>query len=48
MQPNFATTVFNIGVKAPTMVGGKEIFCKIQATRTALWLLFSEYFNNLY
>ena len=36
MQPNFATTVFNIGVKAPTMFEGKEIFCKIQTSKTAL------------
>ena len=36
MQPNFATTVFNTGVKAPTMFGGKEFFCKIQTSKTAL------------
>ena len=47
MQTSFATTVFNIGVKAPTM-GAKKFFCKIQTSKTALSLFFGEYFNNLF
>ena len=37
MQPNFATTVLIWDrVKAPTMVGSKENFFKIQTSETAI------------
>ena len=48
MQPSFATTVYIIGVKVPTIVGGKETFCKIQTSKTALSLYFGEFFNKLF
>ena len=35
-------------VKASTMVGGKENFCKIQTSKTAISLFFGEFFYNLF
>ena len=34
-------------IKVPAMVGCKEYFCKIQTSKTAILLIFSEFFNSL-